>query len=93
MITIFRITADGNGIYGPPRFFEDRAEALAYLAENMTDNMRVYFSPRRGMTETSICKRCGSRNMRVENYVGSIFYGWWVCMDCGNVGVKRRLIQ
>ena len=44
MITIIRITTDGNGIYGPPRFFEDRAEALAYLTENMTDGMRIYFS-------------------------------------------------
>ena len=43
MITIFRITADGNGVYGPPKFCKDRVEALAYLSENLTDDMRVYF--------------------------------------------------
>ena len=28
--------------------------------------------------------------MTIESYEGSIFYGWWKCMDCGNVGDKAE---
>lgn len=47
LIAIVRITPDGLGIEPDGiHFFDDRAKAIAFLAKNLTNHSRVYFSLR-----------------------------------------------